>query len=219
MYRKIRKFSPHTGAGYKKRLDKFSPRTGAGYKKRFENYVPAAYDGGVFHRKAVCMNESDIKPGYVYHIKDTYFDAAKDDKLMRNYEGGVCRPTYFCVKDEKTSLLWVIPMSSRTEKYRVIVQKDVDRYGKCLKIVLGEYASVNAAFLLQNMFPILPKYIDHIHLVKHNPVPVNTRLRAIIDRNFREMLRLHRRGVKIVFPDITRLEKLMLDELTVDAEA
>jgi hypothetical protein len=53
-------------------------------------------------------------------------------------------------------------------------------------------------------------------LVKSNPVPVNTRLKAIIDRNFRELLRLHRKGVRIVFPDITRLEKLMLDELDVE---
>ncbi|MDR2610676.1 MAG: hypothetical protein LBC58_04395 [Clostridiales Family XIII bacterium] len=162
------------------------------------------------------MNESDIKPGYVYHIKNTYFDAVKDDKLMRNHEGGSYRPTYFCVKDEKTGLLWVIPMSRRAEKYREYMQKDIDHYGKCLKIIIGEYANVNAVFLLQNMFPVLPTYIDHIHLVKSNPVPVNTRLKAIIDRNFRELLRLHRKGVRIVFPDITRLEKLMLEEL--DAE-
>jgi hypothetical protein len=165
------------------------------------------------------MNESDIKPGYVYHIKDIYFDAAKDDKLMRNYEGGAYRPTYFCVRDEKTGLLWVIPMSTRTGKYTAIVQKDIDRYGVCLKIVLGKYANVGAAFLLQNMFPILPKYIDHIHMVNHNPVPVNTRLQSIIDRNFRDILRLHRRGIRIVFPDITRLEKLMLDGINTETEA
>ena len=104
------------------------------------------------------MVECDIKPGYVYHINDLYFDIAKDNKLMRNYENGSYRPTYFCVKDEKTGLLWVIPMSSRIEKYTQFVQKDIERYGDCLKIVIGEYASVNAAFLLQNMFPILPKY-------------------------------------------------------------
>ena len=50
-------------------------------------------------------------------------------------------------------------------------------------------------------------------MVKQNPVPVNTRLQTIINRSFRELLRLHRRGVKIVFPNITRLEKLMIDEL------
>ncbi|MCL2079075.1 MAG: hypothetical protein FWH17_04430 [Oscillospiraceae bacterium] len=163
------------------------------------------------------MNQSDIKPGYVYHIKDLYFDVVSDDKLMRNYEGGSYRPTYFCIKDEKTGLLWVIPMSSRTEKYMCYMKKDINRYGKCLKIIIGEYASVNAVFLLQNMFPILPKYIDHIHMVKQNPIPVNTRLQMLINRNFRELLRLHRRGVKIVFPDITRLEELMIDELAADS--
>jgi hypothetical protein len=116
------------------------------------------------------MDKNDIKPGYVYHIKDTYFDLAQDDKLMRNYEDGAYRPTYFCVEDEKTGLLWVIPMSSKVEKYMGYMEKDIKRYGECLKIVIGEYVNANAAFLLQNMFPILPKYIDHIHIVKQNPV-------------------------------------------------
>ena len=165
------------------------------------------------------MKDSDIKPGYVYHIKDLYFDVVKDDKLMRNHEGGAYRPTYFCVKDEKTRLLWVIPMSSRVEKYMGFVHNDIDRYGECLKIVMGEYANISAAFLLQNMFPILPKYIDHIHLINQNPVPVNTRLQTIISRNFRELLRLHRRGIKIIFPDITRLEKLMMGELADDTKS
>ena len=158
------------------------------------------------------MNEIDIMPGYVYHIKDLYFDIAKDDKLMRNYEGGAYRPTYFCLKDKKTGLLWVIPMSSRVEKYQAIVDKDIERYGKCIKIFVGEYANKPNVFLFQNMFPILPKYIDHIHTIQQNPVPVSQRLQTMLDRNFREVMRLHKRGAKIVFPNITRLEKLMLDK-------
>ena len=159
------------------------------------------------------MKESDIKPGFVYHIKDTYFETVNDDKLMRNREGGAYRPTYYCLKDEKTGLLWVVPMSRRAEKYEGFIQKDIDRYGECLKIVIGEYTGINAVFLLQNMFPILPKYIDHIHMVKQTSIAVDVRLQRTIDRNFRELLRLHRRGIKIIFTDITRLEKLMMDEL------
>ncbi|MCL2189502.1 MAG: hypothetical protein FWB87_12155 [Defluviitaleaceae bacterium] len=158
------------------------------------------------------MSSLDIKPGYVYHIKDSYFEVAQDNKLMQNREGGAFRPTYYCLKDEKTGILWVVPMSRRVEKYETFMQKDIDRYGKCIKIILGEYADVKAAFLLQNMFPILPKYVDHVHKVNQNPVPVDTRLQAIIDRNFRELLSLQRRGIKIVFPDIMRLEKLMMNE-------
>jgi|GEM_PF-257724 len=156
------------------------------------------------------MDNFDAKPGYVYHIKDSYFEVANDDKLMRNREDGSYRPTYYCLKDEKTGLLWVIPMSRRVKKYKGFMQKDVERYGRCLKIVIGEYAGVDAVFLLQNMFPVLPEYIDHAHVINQNPVPVNTRLQAIIGRNFRELLRLHRRGIRIVFTDILRLEKVIL---------
>ncbi len=28
----------------------------------------------------------EIKEGYVYHIKDEYFDVVKDETLMRNHE-------------------------------------------------------------------------------------------------------------------------------------
>jgi hypothetical protein len=158
------------------------------------------------------MNERDIKPGYVYHIKDAYFDTAKDNKLMRNHEGGAYRPTYFCIKDEKTDLLWVIPMSSRLDKYNAVIEKDIKRYGSCLKILIARYGDGQSAFLFQNMFPILPKYIDHVHTVAGIPMAVNPVVQEEIKKRFKEIRRLHTRGVKMVFPDITRLEKLMLDE-------
>ena len=164
------------------------------------------------------MNINEIKPGYVYHIKDLYFEVAQDTKLMKNHESGAYRPAYLCLKDRKTGLLWVIPMSSQIEKFRTIVEKDTVRYGKCVKIYIGEYANKQNAFLFQNMFPILPKYISHIHTIQQNPIPASQKLQTILDRIFREVLRLHRRGSKVVFPNITRLEKLMLDELTAEAE-
>ena len=164
------------------------------------------------------MNISDIKPGYVYHIKDQYFEVVQDAMLMKNHGGGAHRPTYLCLKDGKTGLLWVIPMSSRVEKYKAIVEKDTARYGKCVKIHVGEYANKQNAFLFQNMFPILPKYISHIHTIQQNPIPVSQKLQKVLVRNYREVLRLHRRGSKVVFPDITRLEKLMLDELAAESE-
>ncbi|MDR3314703.1 MAG: hypothetical protein LBS96_09680 [Oscillospiraceae bacterium] len=107
-------------------------------------------------------------------------------------------------------------MSSRVEKYRPYVEQDIKKFGSCLKIVIGEYAQNESVFLLQNMFPILPEYIDHVHLVRSNPVPVSSRLQRTISRNFRELLRLHKRGFHIIFPDIKRLEQLMLDELAKD---
>ena len=160
------------------------------------------------------MNKSEIKVGYVYYIKDTYFDVAQDDKLMRNYESGAYRPTYFCLKDEKTELLWVVPMSTKTDKYKSIIDKDVEKYGACLKILIARYGDGKSAFLFQNMFPILPQYIDHAHTIAGIPMAVNIVVQEELTKRFKEVMRLHKRGVKIVFPNINRLEKLMLDELT-----
>ena len=74
--------------------------------------------------------------GYVYHIKDEYFEKVQDSNLMQNKEGGTYRPTFYCLRDNKTSLLWMVPLSSRVEKFKAIHDKQVAKYGKCLTIVL-----------------------------------------------------------------------------------
>ena len=162
------------------------------------------------------MHNFDIKPGYVYHIKDSYFETAQDDKLMRNREGGSYRPTYYCLQDDKTGLYWVVPMSKRIDKYRAVIEKDTARYGKCLKILIALYGDGPSAFLFQNMFPILPKYIDHVHTVANIPMAVNPVVQEEITKRFKEVRRLYTRGVKMVFPDIESLERLMLEELKRD---
>lgn len=156
--------------------------------------------------------------GYVYHIKDEYFIKANDDKLMQNKENGQYRSTYFCIKDETTSLLWVVPMSSRYEKYRQIAEKQSAKYGKCLGIVLGEFDGKKAAFLIQNMFPITEKYLDHIHTRNGNPVPVKYSVQKIIKSHVQQARLLISKGKKVVFPDVNKLEQLMIDEILLSHE-
>ena len=64
-------------------------------------------------------------------IKDSYFNKVNDNKLMANKENGNFRPTYYCFKDTQTSLLWVVPMSSKYKKYEKIFNNKVQKYGKC----------------------------------------------------------------------------------------
>lgn len=156
----------------------------------------------------------DYQEGYVYHIKDEYFIKANDPSLMQNKENGNYRPTFYCMRDEKTSLLWLVPLSSRIKKFQAIYDKQVKKYGNCLTIVMGEYDGKQAAFLLQNMFPITEKYLDHIHTRNNNPVPVKYSIQTEVSTKMKRILQLHARGKKIVFPDISRLESLMLKETT-----
>lgn len=155
---------------------------------------------------------------YVYHIKDEYFTKAQDSNLMQNKENGAYRPTFYCLRDEKTSLLWMVPLSTRIQKFRALHDKQVQKYGRCLTIVLGVFDGKEAAFLLQNMFPIREYYLDHIHTRNHNPVPVKHSLHKEILTNMKRLRQLHARGKKVVFPDISRLEQLMLAELNEAAE-
>ena len=150
--------------------------------------------------------------GYVYHIKDEYFEKVNDNMLMQNKENGTYRPTFYCLKDEKTSLLWMVPLSSRVDKFRAIHDKQAKKYGRCLTIVLGEFDGKSAAFLLQNMFPVTEYYLDHIHTRNNNPVPVKHSIHSEINTNMKRLRQLHKRGSKVVFPDITRLEEIMLEE-------
>lgn len=60
-----------------------------------------------------------IETGYLYHIKDSFFELIKDDGLMKNHELGNSRSTYFTIKDNE--ILWFIPLSSKVEKYKKII--------------------------------------------------------------------------------------------------
>ena len=62
----------------------------------------------------------EVKSGYLYHIKDKFFDIMDDKNLMINHEKGKKRPTYFVFKEE---ILWFIPLSSNIEKYQKIIDK------------------------------------------------------------------------------------------------
>ena len=110
--------------------------------------------------------------GYVYHIKDEYFEKVQDSNLMQNKEGGTYRPTFYCLRDNKTSLLWMVPLSSRVEKFKAIHDKQMAKYEKCLTIVLGEFDGKEAAFLLQNMFPIRDYYLCLLYTSLVEVLPV-----------------------------------------------
>ena len=105
-------------------------------------------------------------------------------------------------------------MSTRVEKFTAIRDKQIAKYGKCNTIVIGTFDGREAAFLLQNMFPITEQYLDHIHTRNGNPVPVNYTLAQEVKSNLQQLRQLIYRGKKVVFTDVKRLEKLMIEELT-----
>ena len=154
----------------------------------------------------------EVKTGYLYHIKDEYFNVVNDENLMQNHEKGKKRPTYFTIKDKE--ILWFIPISSKVEKYRNIIDKKIKKYGFCNTIIIRKIADEDAAILLQNAFPTLEKYIDHVHTIDGVPFKVPTDLQSEIKSMFKNMLGLKKRGTNLFFTDIDKIKQLMLDELS-----
>ena len=153
----------------------------------------------------------EIKTGYLYHIKDEYFSVANDESLMQNHEKGKKRPTYFTIKDK--DILWFIPVSSKVEKYQKIIDKKIEKYGFCNTIIIRKIADEDAVILLQNAFPTLEKYIDHVHTVDGVPLKVPTDLQNEIKSMFKNMIGLKKRGTNLFFTDIDKLKNKMLAEL------
>lgn len=130
---------------------------------------------------------------------------------MQNHEKGKKRPTYFTIKDK--DILWFIPISSKVDKYQKIINKKVEHYGFCNTIIIRKIADKDAAILLQNAFPTLEKYIDHVHTVDGVPLSVPTDLQNEIKSLFKNMIGLKKRGTDLFFTDIDKLKMKMLNEL------
>lgn len=154
-----------------------------------------------------------IEEGYVYHIKNEYFEFVKDEKLMTNHEGDSTRPNYFCIKINDKNVMWFVPMSSKVEKYKKIIQNKMKKYKKCDTIVIGNYRGREHAFLIQNMFPITEKYIDHIDTIEGKALKVPSETRRDIERKVEKVLLLKEKGINLIFPNVDKITEKLLKEL------
>ena len=151
-----------------------------------------------------------VQTGYIYHIKDDFFDKINDKGLMINHENGKARPTYFTIKDK--DILWFIPLSSKIAKYQPIIDKKIKKYGSCKSIIIREIANKKSVILLQNAFPTLEKYIDHPHIVDGKPLKVIDTLKEEILDNFKYLIALKKEGRNLFFTDIDKIKEIMLNE-------
>ena len=152
-----------------------------------------------------------VQTGYLYHIKDEFFDKINDKGSMINHENGRTRPTYFTIKDK--DILWFIPLSSKVSKYKPIIEQKIQKYGSCKSIMIREIVNRETAILLQNAFPTLEKYIDHPHIINGAPVKVSDNIKSEILDNFNSLLALKKQGTNLFFPDIDAIKEKMLEEL------
>jgi hypothetical protein len=150
------------------------------------------------------------KTGF-YIIKDKFFEDMSDPYLKGNKAGN--RPHYYCMEDTNTGIFWMIPLSSRIEKYKRIMDKK-EKAGKPCDIlhIVKMDDDRESAFLIQDIFPITEEYIEREYTIAGNHLILTSEHTAReIEQKARKVIGMLKRGVKFTptQPDVLAiLEKL-----------
>lgn len=69
----------------------------------------------------------EVLSGNLYFVSDDFFKKVKDPYLKINYEK-TKRPHYFAFHDNKTGLYWLVPCSSKVEKFERLIQYKQEKH-------------------------------------------------------------------------------------------
>ena len=102
-----------------------------------------------------------------YIVSDVFFDDFPDPFLKGNKAER--RPHYYCFTDKQTGLYWLIPMSSRVEKYKKLIDKRELSGKPCDIFHIAKLDNgKEGVFLIQDMFPITSNYILRKRFTQRN---------------------------------------------------
>jgi hypothetical protein len=135
------------------------------------------------------------KTGF-YILKDKFFEEMGDPYLKGNKEGN--RPHYYCFEDNIEGIFWMIPLSSRTNKYRRIIETKEKKGKPCdiLHIVKLD-DSRESVFLIQDMFPISEEYIEREYTIAGNHLVLTSEHTVKeIEQKARKVMGMLKRGIK-----------------------
>lgn len=150
----------------------------------------------------------------MYIIDDSYFIDFPDSYLKGNKDAN--RPHYYCFKGSQPGLYWVIPMSTKIEKFKRIMQKKAEQKKPCDSIHILTIANKESAFIISDMFPITEDYITREYTINGIPLQLkNHKDIKVIDKKARKVLALLRSGHKFVptQPDVFTIEQQLLAKL------
>ena len=149
----------------------------------------------------------------IYIIKEQFFEDMNDPYLKGNKQGN--RPHYYCFPDEVEGIYWMIPLSSKVEKFRRIIEhrQSSDKPCDTLCIIKLDDGRENA-FLIQDIFPVSESYIEREYTVAGNHLKLTSEHQVkMIEKKARKVLKLIRHGVRFIptQPDVMSIyQKLNL---------
>lgn len=155
----------------------------------------------------------DIVEAGLYVVSDQFFVDFPDKYLRGNKEEN--RPHYCAIKDNKTGLYWMIPLSTKIAKYTEIRDKRLAAGKPCDILHICKLDNEKEeVFLIQDMFPIDDRYILRKYTLagEHFCVTSEAEVARIRTKALR-ILSMIRRGVKLGFDqaDTLKIEKALLE--------
>lgn len=154
--------------------------------------------------------------GHFYFIKDRYFADFPDPFLMQNKGPSHDRPCFYAFQGSSQGLYWMIPFSSKVDKFKAVYQTKINRYGRCDTIDFGFILGREKAFLIQNMCPITTEYMKEEYIDNNSnlPVRVNGAFEFQLVQKAKRVLALQRQGHSLIYPDVLSIEQTLLRTLT-----
>ena len=158
-----------------------------------------------------------MKENGFYIIKDKFFDDMKDVYLKGNKKGN--RPHYYCFKDTEKGIYWVIPMSSRVEKYKKIIKSKEERGKSCDILHIAKLDNnKESVFLIQDMFPVIDEYIEREYTICGNHLRITSEnLSKEIDKKAKKIFNLLKKGIRFMptQPDVMLIYKNLINRFFV----
>ena len=150
-----------------------------------------------------------------YFVKDEFYQKFADCGLMANgvtdEKGEHRRPCFLAKQIE--GKFWLIPISSRVEKYQKIYDKKIEKYPAYDGIKFGYVNGEKRAFLIQNIFPITEKFVDKMYMLNAGTIPatVNKKFAEVLKKSAEKVIRLNEKGIKITLTDIGKILQGLAD--------
>ena len=153
-----------------------------------------------------------MKKRGIYKIRDEFFSDFPDPYLKTNKNEN--RPCYYCLMEQSTGLLWMIPLSKQIDKYKAIIKNKLKNKKPCDILHVAKLDDGReSAFLIQDMFPTIESYIAGEYTINGTILAVTSdALASVLERKAKTVLLLIRKGVRFLNtqPNVLSIEKDLL---------
>lgn len=148
-----------------------------------------------------------------YKLKDKYFKdyPSPQNRYVDNKSEN--RPYYLAYTDQN-GIIWLLPISSKVEKYKAKIAEDEKKYGECLTCYVIDYMGDERAVLIGNMIPVTDEYIKGEFTIQrqHYVVQDAKSIKAIRKRCSRYLTLVRAKKMRPCV-DILKTERILLNKL------